>query len=116
MPTIINMQNFNLKEVIKFVAILYFAIMAFLFLSVANKWIANQDTDLKIKKELHTANLIGQYNNDLNVCLDSIKINKQQTADGCIKSMNESNLAKLIISWGYEDALITIDELKSQSQ
>ncbi|MBI4085623.1 MAG: hypothetical protein HY433_00010 [Candidatus Liptonbacteria bacterium] len=110
------MQNFSIKEIIKFAAIIYFGIIAFLFLSVANKWLVNQDTDLKIKKELHTANLIGQYNSDLNACLDSIKINKQQTAEGCIKSMNESNLAKLIISWGYEDALITVDELKSQSQ
>ena len=110
------MQNFTVKEIVKLVAVIYFAIVAFLFLSVANKWLANQDTDLKIKKELHTANLIGQYNNDLNVCLESTKTNKQLTEEECIKTMNESNLAKLITSWGYEDALITLDELKNQNQ
>ena len=110
------MKNFTVKEIIQFVAVLYFAIVAFLFLSVADKWLANQDTDLKIKKELHTANLIGQYNNDLNACLESVSTNKRPTDEECIKTMNESSLAKLIISWGYEDALITVDELKSQSQ
>jgi len=110
------MKNVTVKEIIQFVAVLYFAIVAFLFLSVADKWLANQDTDLKIKKELHTANLIGQYNNDLNACLESVRTNKRPTDEECIKTMNESSLAKLIISWGYEDALITVDELKSQSQ
>ena len=110
------MQNISFKEIIKFVAILYFAIIALLFLSVVNKWLANQDTDLKIKKELHIANLIGQYNNDLNICLESAKTDKQLTEEGCIKLMNESNLAKLIISWGYQDALMTIDKLRSQGR
>ena len=108
------MKNFS--SIVKFCALLYFIVIAYLFLSVTNKWLVNQDADLKIKKELHTANLIGQYNNDLNSCLDSVKTNKQLTGEKCIKTMNESNLAKLIISWGYEDALITIDELKIQGQ
>jgi len=108
------MKNFTVKEIIKYIAILYFAIVAFLFLSVANKWLVNQDTDVKIKKELHIANLIGQYNNDLNVCLESSRNNRQPTEEECLKTMNESNLAKLIISWGYEDALITAEELKQQ--
>src|SRR3989344_6868816 len=103
------MKIFTLKEIVVSIALLYFAVIAFLFLSVANKWLANQDTDLKIKKELHTANLIGQYNNDLNACLESVRTNKRPTDEECIKTMNESSLAKLIISWGYEDALITID-------
>lgn len=110
------MQNFTVKEIIKFVAIMYFAIIAFLFLSVANKFLEDQNTDVKIQKELHIANLIGQYNNDLNACLDSAKTNKRPSEDECIKTMNESNLAKLITSWGYEDALLTIDEFKSQRQ
>lgn len=110
------MQNFNTREIIKFLVVAYFAVVAFLFLSVANKWLVNQDTDLKIKKELHTANLIGQYNNDLNACLESARTNKRPTDEECIKTMNESNLAKLITSWGYEDALITLDELKNQNR
>lgn len=108
------MHSISFKEIIKFVAILYFAVIAFLFLSIANKWLENQNTDIKIKKELHIANLIGQYNSDLNTCLESSRINKQPTEEECIKTMNESNLAKLIISWGYKDALMTIDKLKSQ--
>lgn len=110
------MQNFTIKEIVKFVAIIYFAIIAFLFLSIANKFLENQNTDIKIQKELHIANLIGQYNNDLNACLDSVKNSKQPAEEECIKTMNESNLAKLIISWGYEDALLTIDEFKNQRQ
>jgi len=108
------MRNFTIKEIIKFTVILYFAVIAFLFLSVANKWLENQDTDIKIKKELHIAGLISQYNNDLNACLESSQTNKQPTEEECIKTMNESNLAKLIISWGYQDALMTIDKLKNQ--
>lgn len=110
------MQNFSIKEIIKYIAIVYFAIVAFLFLSVANKFLENQDINVKIQKELHIANLIGQYNNDLNSCLDSAKANKRPTEEECIKSMNESNLAKLITSWGYEDALLTIDEFKNQQK
>jgi len=108
------MKNISIKDLVKIFAILYFAMIAFLFLSVANKWLENQNTDIKIKKELHTSNLIGQYNNDLNACLESSRINKQPTEEECIKMMNESNLAKLIISWGYQDALMTTDKLKNQ--
>ena len=108
------MKNFTTREIIKFIAILYFAVIAFLFFSIANKFLENQNTDVKIKKELHIANLIGQYNNDLNVCLESARINKQPSEEECIKMMNESNLAKLIISWDYQDALMTIDKLKNQ--
>jgi len=108
------MKNISIKELIKIVVVLYFGVMIFLFLSVANKFLENQNTNVKIQKELHIANLIGQYNNDLNSCLDSAKTNKRPTEEECIKSMNESNLAKLITSWGYEDALLTIDEFKNQ--
>lgn len=108
------MQTISFKEIIKFVAILYFAVIAFLFLSVANKFIENQNTEIKIQKELHIANLIGQYNSDLNACLESARVNKQPSEEECIKTMNESNLAKLITSWGYQDALMTIEKLKSQ--
>lgn len=110
------MQNFSVREIIKFLAVVYFAVIAALFLSIANKWLANQETDLKIKKELHAANLIGQYNNDLNDCLESAKTDRNLTDEQCISIMNESNLAKLIISWGHEDALITIDELREQAR
>ena len=106
------MKNISVKDLIKIFAILYFAVIAFLFLSIANKYIENQNLDIKMKKELHIANLIGQYNNDLNACLESSKNNKQLTEETCIKTMNESNLAKLIISWGYQDALMTIEKLK----
>ncbi|MHA1491974.1 MAG: hypothetical protein ACTSRI_20260 [Promethearchaeota archaeon] len=88
--------------------------MVFLFLSVANKFIENQNVEIKIQKELHIANLIGQYNNDLNACLESARVNEQPFEEECIKTMNESNLAKLIISWGYQDVLITVEELKNQ--
>ena len=110
------MRAISFKEIIKFVAILYFAVIAFLFLSVANKFIENQNTEIKIQKELHIANLIGQYNSDLNTCLESARVNKQLSEEECIKTMNESNLAKLIISWGYQDALMTIDKLRNQSK
>jgi len=108
------MKNISIKELIKIIAILYFAVMMFLFLSATNKWLQNQNTDIKIKRELHIANLIGQYNNDLNACLESSRVNKQPTEEECIKMMNESNLSKLIISWGYQDVLMTIDKLKNQ--
>ena len=108
------MKNFFNKNTILFVFTLYFTVIIFLFLSIANKSLENQNTDIKIKKELHVANLIGQYNNDLNTCLESSRINKQPTEEECIKMMNESNLAKLIISWDYQDALMTIDKLKNQ--
>ena len=108
------MKSISIKESIKIVAILYFAVMVFLFLSIANKFLENQNMDIKIKKELHIANLIGQYNNDLNACLESSKTNQQLREEECIKTMNGSNLAKLIVSWGYQDALMTIDKLKNQ--
>ena len=108
------MNNEFMKELVKIIFILYFAVIAFLFLSVANKFIENQNIGIKIQKELHVANLIGQYNNDLNACLESARVNKQPSEEECVKMMNESNLAKLIISWGYQDALTTIDELKNQ--
>ena len=108
------MKNFFTKNTVFYIFTLYFAVVAFLFLSIADKWLENQNTDIKIKKELHTSNLIGQYNNDLNACLESSRINKQPTEEECIKMMNESNLAKLIISWGYQDALMTTDKLKNQ--
>jgi len=106
------MKNFTAKEITIFIAVLYFAVIAFLFLSVANKWLNNQDTDIKIKKELHIANLIGQYTNDLNTCLESARVSKQPTEEECVELMNKSNLAKLITSWGYEDALLTIEEIR----
>jgi len=108
------MKNISIKELVKIIAILYFGVMVFLFLSVANKFIENQNIEIKIQKELHIANLIGQYNSDLNACLESARVNKQPSEEECVKTMNESNLAKLITSWGYQDALMTIDELKSQ--
>jgi len=108
------MKNILIKELVKIIAILYFGVMVFLFLSVANKFIENQNIEIKIQKELHIANLIGQYNSDLNACLESARVNKQPSEEECVKTMNESNLAKLITSWGYQDALMTIDELKSQ--
>lgn len=88
--------------------------MVFLFLSIANKFIENQNTEIKIQKELHIANLIGQYNSDLNTCLESARVNKQPSEEECVKTMNESNLAKLITSWGYQEALMTIEKLKKQ--
>ena len=108
------MKNISFKNLIVLLAILYFAIMAFLFLSIANKFLENQNIDIKIKKELHIANLIGQYNNDLNVCLESSQNNEQLTEEECVKIMNESNLAELIRSWNYQDTLMTIDKLKNK--
>ena len=108
------MNNEFMKELVKIIFILYFAVIAFLFLSVANKFIENQNIGIKIQKELHVANLIGQYNNDLNACLESARVNKQPSEEECVKMMNESNLAKLIISWGYQDALVTIEKIKNQ--
>jgi len=107
------MKNVSIKNLIKFFTVLYFAVIIFLFLSIANKYLENQNTNTKIQKELHIANLIGQYNNDLNTCLESSRTNKQPPEEECIKTMNESNLAKLIISWGYQDVLMTIDKLKN---
>lgn len=98
------MENFS-KNWFKVASVIYFAVIASAFLFLMNKWTANQDIDVKIKKELHIANLIGQYNNDLNNCFEEVKTNRELTEEFCIISMNESELAKLIISWGYEDIL-----------
>lgn len=100
-----------MEGILKICSVVCFAIIALLFFIFGNKFITNQNADIKIKQETHIANLLGQYTNDLNYCLDSLKTNKQLTAEGCIKEMNKSELAKLITSWGYQSALMTADKL-----
>lgn len=99
------MKNLSLRDSVFIVFLLYFAIIAFVFLSLGKQWIQNQETDLQIKKEVHIANLIGQYNSDLNGCIQAAQTVQDLTEEECIKTMNESNLAKLITTWGYEEAL-----------
>ena len=99
------MTNISIRDYILIAFLVYFAIVAFSFLSLGKQWIQNQETDLQIKKEIHIANLIGQYNSDLNGCIQAAQTAQDLTEEECIKTMNESNLAKLITSWGYEEAL-----------
>lgn len=104
------MKNISTRDYIFIAFLIYFAIIAFSFLFLGKQWIQNQETDLKIKKEVHIANLIGQYNSDLNDCLQEAQNVQDLTEESCIKTMNESNLAKLITSWGYEETLATLEE------
>lgn len=108
------MKTLQLNEILKIISVVCLVIITVIFLFFGNKFVANRDTEIKIQKETHIANLIGQYNSDLNYCLDGLKDNKQNTAEGCLKEMNASELAKLITSWGYGSALMTMDKLGGQ--
>lgn len=90
-----------LNNIIKIVAVVYFGVMTFFFFTLAQKWVVNTDTDTKIKKEAHIAALIGQYNADLNAC-----VQETQNEGLCVDTMNKSNIAKLIRDWGFEDVLV----------
>jgi len=52
------MKNLSVRDYIFIIFAIYFAVIAFSFLSLSKEWVSNQEIDLKIKKEVHIANLI----------------------------------------------------------
>ena len=99
------MKNIAIKDLIKIAAIIYFVIIAFSFLSIANKFLVNQEIDIKIKHETLLGNLLYQYNLDLLDCINSIEDNPELTEEKCVEEMNNSNLAEKIREWGGEQYL-----------
>ena len=106
------MKILSIEEISKAISAVCLITMTLLLLFFCNTFISNQNVEVKIQKETHIANLIGQYNSDLNYCLDLIRTTKGLTQEDCIKEMNESELAKLITSWGQQSVLMKAEKLK----
>ena len=73
-------------------------------------------TDIEIKKETYLANLLAQYHGDLQSCFDAINQQPGLTEEKCIEEVNNSNLAKIIRKWGYQDFLVKKEDIIPQEK